>query len=95
MSGTAMVKLCVSGTQPAKSHHPASLEILLRNLSEDQGIPRLWTNDKADRVGSMERNAATGSHETSPGPVSLVEATAHASYTRSQGLRKGHCGPAS
>lgn len=57
-------KLCVSDTQ---SHHPASLEILLRNLKEDQGIPRRWTNDKADRVGSIVRKAATGSHTTFPG----------------------------
>jgi hypothetical protein len=36
----------------------------------DQGIPRLWTNDKADLVGNgrMHREA-NGSHAASPGPI--------------------------
>jgi hypothetical protein len=47
---------------------------LPRDLMEDQGIPRLWTNDKADQVGTGRKHReANGSHAASPGPISVVE----------------------
>jgi hypothetical protein len=85
--------LCQAHAKP-RPRQPGNVP---RNLMEDQGIPRLWTNDKADRVGISESDEKLLEAMQLPrSPSQRWRGAAHASQHGPKDLRmRNRCGFAS